>query len=502
MAGLVSRLLLPLTAVVLMTGVPLQAGAQIPQAEYEARRDSLATLIDDGVLLAFGATSPTADAVPFRQLPGFRYLTGYLRPDAALLMVVRDGEPRQTMLFEPAIDPNMALFEGFAPDSAELEREIGLGLRPLDALRPALDTLVDELPLYVLTDVHARDYVRRDSLTRGRRFVELLAQANPNVEIRSADRLVDQLRLSKSRAELAHLRDAIDITVVALERAMRAIEPGLTERQIQAVLEYTFLGLGGEGPSFTPIVASGPNATSYHHRASERVMRAGEVVVMDVGAAVGGYAADVTRTVPVDGTFSEEEAAIYSIVLDAQEASVRTLRAGAPIGSATRAAREVLAEGLARLGLIQSADAVLDPPWAPVGACRADGAPLQCSQAFLYMAHGLGHGIGLEVHDVGGHAYALSGRLQAGEVLTIEPGIYVSTTLLDMLPDTPRNREFIAGVRDAVERYENIGVRIEDDYLITDDGAEWLSPAPRTIEEVEATVAEPLDLPEPEALSR
>jgi len=150
--------------------------------------------------------------------------------------------------------------------------------------------------------------------------------------------------------------------------------------------------------------------------------------------------------------------------------------------------RAVEARELARLGLIESPEATFDPPWADQCAGKPVAAPLACRQVFLYQAHGLGHGIGLEVHDAGGYSYSPTGYFQEGEVFTIEPGIYVSTALLDMLADTPKNRAFIARVRPAVERYNHVGVRIEDDYLVTAGGAEWLSRAPRELEDVEAAM--------------
>jgi Xaa-Pro aminopeptidase len=163
-------------------------------------------------------------------------------------------------------------------------------------------------------------------------------------------------------------------------------------------------------------------------------------------------------------------------------------RAGAAVAAGDSAIRDVEARGLAALGLIESAAATLDPPWSTPERCARTPAPLNCRQAFLYMAHGPGHGIGLEVHDVGGYSYSFSGRFVLGEVFTIEPGIYISTTLLDMLPDTENNRRFIARARPAVERFDNIGIRIEDDYLVTADGAEWLSRSPREPVEVEAAM--------------
>jgi Xaa-Pro aminopeptidase len=184
----------------------------------------------------------------------------------------------------------------------------------------------------------------------------------------------------------------------------------------------------------------------------------------------------------VSGRFTREQRAIYQLVRDAQAASERVAKPGASWEAWRDSARAVEARGLARLGLIESPDATFDPPWA--GRCQTD--PVSCTQAFLYMAHGLGHGIGLEVHDPP-HPWVGMGTFEVGDVFTIEPGIYISTRLLDMLPDTPKNRAMISKVRPTVERYQNIGVRIEDDYLITPGGVEWLSHAAREVREIEAS---------------
>jgi len=469
----------------LLLSIAAPCAAQIPASEYAARRAALAERIGTGVVLAFGATQPMNDAASYRQLPAFNYLTGFQEPDAAFLMVARDGRPSYAMLYVPARDPRMQLYDGFPPDSAETLARLGLGVRTLDALRPTLDTLVAAgLPVYSVWDFASRDYARTDSLTRGRRFIELLRDALPNVEVRDAHPHIDALRVVKSPAEIALLRKAVDITVAALEEAMRSVRPGMNEAELQTIIEFTFRRGGAEGPSFHSIIGSGPNSTSYHYRANNREMQAGDVVVMDVGALYQGYAADVTRTIPVSGTFTPEQRTIYQIVREAQAAAEREVRAGAPVANSNRVVREILARRLAELGLIESPDATFDPPWG--GDCSRPN--LRCTQAFLYMAHGLGHGIGLEVHDVGGHSYSPTGVFQEGEVITIEPGLYIGTHLLDMLPDTPKNRAFIAAVRPAVERYANIGVRIEDDYIVTATGVEWISRAPREIEEIEAVM--------------
>jgi len=462
--------------------------AQISAAEYAARRDTVAAHLGDGVLLAFGATAPTTDEGDFRQLPSFMYLTGYSRPDAAFLMVVRSGRALRQMLYEPATDPRMALYNGFRPDSAELARRTGLGLAQLDALRPLLDSLDLAGPLYFVTDVHTRDAAQDDSLTRGRRFIGDFWASHPQVAVQSADAVLDSLRVRKSPAEVALLRKAVAISAEGERAALRKVRPGVNEREIMALTDYTFRMAGASGPSFRAIIGSGPNSTSYHYRANDRVMRAGEVVVMDMGALYENYAGDVTRTVPVSGRFTAEQAAIYRTVRAAQAAAERLVRPGAPVAAGDSAVRAVEARELARLGLIESPEATFDPPWADAATCARVPAPLACRQVFLYQAHGLGHGIGLEVHDAGGYSYSPTGYFQEGEVFTIEPGIYVSTALLDMLADTPKNRAFIARVRPAVERYNHVGVRIEDDYLVTAGGAEWLSRAPRELEDVEAAM--------------
>jgi Xaa-Pro aminopeptidase len=462
--------------------------AQIAPGDYAARRDTVAAHLHDGVVLAFGAPSPATDEADFHQLPSFAYLTGYTRMDAAFVMVVREGRPVFQMLYEPPTDPRLALYNGFRPDSADLARRTGLGLAQLAGLRPLLDTTLRGGTLHVVTDVHTRDALEEDSLTRGRRFVEDFWSAHPRVTVRSADLLLDSLRVRKSPAEVALLRKAVAISVDGERAAMRAVRAGVNEGEIAALTDYTFRMAGASGPSFRAIIGSGPNSTSYHYRANDRTMRAGEVVVMDMGALYAGYAGDVTRTFPVSGRFSAEQAAIYRAVRAAQAAAERLARPGAPVAAGDSAVRAVEARELTRLGLIESPEATFDPPWADSTRCAAVPAPLPCRQVFLYQAHGLGHGIGLEVHDAGGYSYSPTGLFQPGEVFTIEPGIYVSTALLDMLADTPKNRAFIAHVRPAVERYNHIGVRIEDDYLVTDTGVEWLSRAPRELEEVEAAM--------------
>jgi Xaa-Pro aminopeptidase len=475
------RLLLLALALV---AAPAPSPAQsLPAAEYAARRDSLAARLDSGVVVAFGGRTPVTPE-RFAQLPAFRYLTGFLEPDAALVMVVRDGEPSST-LFTSARDPRRALYDGFPPDSTEVARRTGMDARSIGGLRGHLDSLAATgLPFYTLADFATADAAGTDTLTQGTVFMRGFVEAHRDITIRDAHPTLDSLRTRKSPAELAMLRRAIDITGAALREVMRALKPGMYEYEVEAIVESAFRRRGADGAAFVSIIGSGPNATQYHYNANDRRIGKGEVVVMDVGAAYGGYAADVTRTLPADGRFSAEQRAVYQIVRNAQAAAEKAARPGGSFEAWRDAARDAIARGVARLGLTEGVDATFDPPWADQCATN----PVACTQAFLYMAHGLGHGIGLEVHDRP-HPWYGSGTFQPGDVFTIEPGIYVSRKLLEILPDTPKNRAMIAKVRPAVERYHNIGVRIEDDYLIRDRGVEWLSRTPREIAAVEAEMA-------------
>ena len=464
--------------------LPAVVSAQsISTAEYAARRDSLAARIDSGVVVAFGARNPVGFARP-GQLPAFRYLTGFMEPDAAFVTVVRKGKPTST-LFTEARDPRRALYDGFPPDSAAIARAVGLPARALPALAPMLDSLAPSgLPFYALRDFETADYATQDSLTRGTSFMRGFSERHRGLEWRDAHPILDSLRTRKSPAEIAMLRRAIDITVDGLKQAMRAIRPGMYEYEVDGLLQDVFRRTGGDGPAFVSIIGSGPNSTQYHYNANNRRMLSGEVVVMDVGAGYGGYAADVTRTVPVSGKFTAEQRAVYQIVREAQAAAERTVKPGSTYEAWRDSARAVVARGVAKLGLTEGVDATFDPPWAD--QCEAN--PVACTQSFLYMAHGLGHGIGLEVHDRPRPWYG-TGNFAEGDVFTIEPGIYISTRLLDILPDTPKNRAMIAKVRPAVQRYQNVGIRIEDDYVVTPTGVEWLSRAPRELAEVEAEMA-------------
>ena len=458
--------------------------AQIPAAEYAARRDSLAARVRNGIVLAFGARTPVTDFGPLYQLPAFHYLTNFHEPDAAFVMVVREGRGTSTLFLTP-IAPRRAFYYGRRPDSAEVVRSFGMRARSFAALGGVVDSLVGErLPFFVLNDFESADFATQDSLTRGQQFVRALkARHAAGLEVRDGHQIVDELRARKSPAEMALIRRAAEISDEGHRAAMLAPQPA-HEYELQAALEGTFLRLGGARPGYGSIVGGGPNSTLLHYMRDRAAVKPGDVVVMDAATEYQGYAADVTRTIPVSGKYTPEQRAIYALVLEAQKAAERNSKPGMSAVAAQDSSWDVRAKGLARLGLVESVDAELDFPW-PTN-CSAN--PRSCKQAMFWMIHGISHGIGLAVHDPA-QFYAKDRLFKQGDAFTIEPGIYVSRAMLDALPDTPKNRAFIAKVGPVVPRYENTGVRIEDDYIITEKGLERVSQVPREIDEIEALMA-------------
>jgi Xaa-Pro aminopeptidase len=473
---------LPLVAALLLAAVPpARLAAQVGQAEYAARRAALAAAIDSGVVVAFGAVEPVNYWPTFQQHASFLYLTGFQEPDAVLVLVKRGGRTAET-LFVPPADARLERWVGNRTSPAEVAGVTGVPGRLLAEFRPAVDSLVAAgLPLFTISDVQTYDYARQDSLTKGKAFATDVARRGP-VPMSSLDTVLAKLRATKSPAELALLRRAVDVSVVAHQQAMRAVAPGCGEYEIQALVDGTFRRLGADGPSYGSIVGSGPNSTVLHYMEDSRVMQAGELLVLDAGAAFGHYAADVTRTLPVSGRFTPEQRAIYEIVLDAQAAYVSRIRVGGTVGETRAAGDSVVAAGLAALGLIESADATYEGPRCPKGGCR---------QYMLYLWHGSGgHGIGLNVHDPANYYYG-TGAYAVGDVFTVEPGIYVNPSILDELADTPANRAMAAKLRPVMARYRDVGVRIEDDYAITEQGLEHMSAGvPRDVAGVERMMAE------------
>jgi Xaa-Pro aminopeptidase len=467
------------SSVLVLVALAGTLGAQVAQSEYAQRRaDFLSRLPDTAVAIVLGAGEPREDFISFFQTPRFWYLTGYLEPDASLLLVKRGARSTATIFVAPR-DPAREAWTGTRLGPAGAAALTGMMALPASSFRPAVDSaLAGARTLYVLGDLDASAVLSADD-----QLVASMKRTHPGLQIADASILEDSLRARHSDAEFALLRHAIEITADAQRAVLKVVAPGVGEYEVQATIEYTFRRAGAERPSFSSIVGSGPNSTSLHYDKNERVMLAGELVVMDIGASWRGYAADVTRTLPVNGVFTPDQRALYQVVRDAQAAAERQAVVGRAAHIMSDSANAVLAAGLVRLGLIESADALYD---APRGSCTLevrDG----CRQLSLYYDHALGHGIGLEVHDSAPWYYPPY-LILPGAAFTIEPGLYVRGNALDILPDTPRNRALIAKVRPAFERFRDTGVRIEDDYFATATGVEWISRAPREIAEIEAAM--------------
>ncbi|HEX2217647.1 MAG TPA: Xaa-Pro aminopeptidase [Gemmatimonadales bacterium] len=457
------------------------APAPVPVAreEHARRRAALAAAMEDGVLVAFGEGDDALDPQGFAQNASFRYLTGLTEPEAALVIAKAGGRVSERLFVLPR-DPAREVWDGVRLGPERAQALTGIPARTVDSLLPVLHAHLGNTPtLYTLSPL-AMDAPADGPLRRGAQIAQRAAAGRPGTRVVPLDEQMLRLRAAKSPAELDMLRRAIYITAVAQREAIRSIEPGMGEFEIQALIEYTFRRHGGDGRAFPSIVGSGPNSTTLHYRSNGRIMQAGETVVMDVGAGYRGYAADVTRTVPVGGRFTPEQRQVYEVVLAAQKATESLARPGVTLQTLNATAAQAVAGGLARLGLIDAPDATYD--------CRGTDGLAQCPQFRLFYMHSVSHGIGLNVHDPDVSYY---GPLAPGSAISIEPGIYVRADAFDFLPDTERNRAFAARRRAALQRYRNIGVRIEDDYFVTPGGAERVSAgAPREVEEIEALMAE------------
>lgn len=426
----------------------------------ERRRRVLAALGDDGVLVLPAAPELVAGRdteLRYRPDTDLFYLTGYTEPEAVL--VLAPGAEAPCTLFVRPRDAERELWTGrrggveaaqalYGADAAYPVAELGTRLPDLLAGRASLYAPMagrahaDEL----VRDVLARGRTARQRSGRGARTL-----LDPGA-------LLDEMRLFKDAHELALMREAARITIEAFREGAAAAHEGAGEWEVQAALEFGFRRRGSDGPAFESIVAGGENATILHYVANDRILRAGELLLVDAGASWRGYAADITRTFPVSGRFSPGQRAVYEAVLAAHQAAIGACRPGAPVDGVHRAAVRALVTALVEQGLLRG---VVDEL-------------VEQEQSYKpYYPHKTSHWLGLDVHDVGDYARAGASRpLEPGMVLTVEPGLYIP-----------------ADAQDAPEALRGTGVRIEDDVLITDAGAEVLTAAlPVGIDEVERMV--------------
>jgi Xaa-Pro aminopeptidase len=463
-------------SLLLLAVVSSSGAAQITAQEYEQRRATLASRLPDGLFVIRGGESPVQDYLSFYQTNGFLYLTGYREPDAALILQ-KTGADATWTLFVQTKKPAEEVWSGrrYGPDSAA--KATGLATKPIEEFEAAVESALRASPRL---SYHADIAEGGDTLNNDDRFLDELRRKHTGLEVTSANPLVTTMRSKKSDAEMDLIQRAAAISMEAHAEAARALEPGMNEFEIQALLEYTFRRYGADRPAYASIVGSGPNSTVLHYNRDDRYMKAGDLLLIDAAASFGGYAADITRTFPVSGKFTPEQREVYQIVRDAQAAAERAAKPGVAWRDVSRAASTVIAEGLARLGLIESPTAQYQ--------CGTTDRPRQCSQASLYYMHGLGHGIGLAVHDPDQKD---RDGIAVGSAYSIEPGIYVRQELLDIIPKAG-NEAMLAKIAAAVRKYANTGVRIEDNYVVTEGGVKWVSCVAREADEVEALMREPV----------
>ena len=482
-----------LVAVMLLTAHAPAEHASITASEFHARRAALAKAIGpDAAFIAFSSEPArrTGDVDwPFRQEDNLLYLTGLNEPDTTLVLLPGERERPET-IFTRDRDPGNERWTGVIPSSEQVTAATGVRevISPrrfhqfIDALlqgrsfgapsqssyfappgMPAFQASMRAGRAEIWLVMHDRT---GGTLTREQRFADDLRQQYPDVRFRDASPLLLAMREIKSSAELSLVQRAVDITVEAQKAAMSRVLTASHEYEVQATIEYTFRNLGACCWGFPSIVAAGPNATTLHYETNNDPIVRDGLLLTDIGAEVDGYSADVTRTYPADGTFSPEQRAIYEVVLAAQNESLALMRPGHKHLEVNDKAIALVGRELLKLGLIAK-----DTP----------------EQASLYLFHGTGHPLGLQTHDV----YDRTRAYEPGMVFTNEPGVYVrkddilASPIFAKLPAAEQ-----ASMRAALQRYDGIGVRIEDDVLITSGEPKVLSSAaPRTVKEIEAWMA-------------
>lgn len=428
--------------------------------EFRARRARLIATMGEGV--AFIPTAPEAirnrdSHYPYRFDSYFYYLTGFREPEAVVLLIA--GTEPKSILFCRDKDLEREIWDGFryGPDAARSEFGFDEAY--------TIDQLDELVPKFLSNQSQLFYSLGADSVW-DRRVTQWLNQLREQgrsgisapAAIQDVRALVDEMRLYKSSFELNRMREAACISAEAHRRAMQAVRPNMMEYEIEAELLHEFYRHGSQSPAYTSIVAGGSNACVLHYVANNAQLKNGDLLLVDAGCELDGYASDITRTFPVGGKFSGPQKDLYELVLAAQAAAIEAVRPGAHWNMPHEAALDVLIRGFIHYGLCKgSPEAVLES-----GDYRR-----------FYM-HRTGHWLGLDVHDAGEYKQKNGDwrLLQPGMTLTVEPGCYVRPA--DDIP----------------EAFWNIGIRIEDDVAVTDSGHEVLTiGAPKTVFDIETLMA-------------
>ena len=431
------------------------------KALFAARRARIAERMDGGVMLLAAAPerARTADILyPYRQDSDFAYVTGFHEPDAVCVLAPEATE--KFVLFVRPRDPEREIWIGSRAGVEGAVAEYGA-----DAAFP-IDELEKTLPRFLEKAPHAYHTVLRDDplIARLLALIRRAQEARPRTgtgptAIREPGDILHEMRLRKEPAELDAMRAAIAIACEAHREAMRRARPGMYEYEIEALVDFTFRRRGASGPAYPSIVATGRNATVLHYTDNDRPLGPDELLLIDAGAERAGYCADVTRTFPTGARYAPAQRDLYEAVLAAQLAAIAAVRPGTTLEAVHTVALRVLVEALIAHGILAG----------PVDDAIEKGAYRR-----FYM-HRTSHWLGRDVHDVGRYAEGGAPRpLEPGMVLTVEPGLYIP-----------------AEADDVPAPFRGVGIRIEDDVLVTEDGREVLSAAaPKQVDEVEALRAE------------
>jgi Xaa-Pro aminopeptidase len=406
---------------------------------------------------AHEATRSNDTQYRFRQDSDFYYLTGFGEPDS--IAVIRPSQETQYTLFVRPRDPEREIWDGRRAGVEGAKSEFGANESfPTSEFDAKLQEFLDGAEkLYyrlgvnrTLDDMIIRQIARMRSMNR--------KPIHPPETIIDPATIVHEMRVLKSAEEIVLMQRAADIAAEAHVEAMKAVRPGMQEFQVEALIEQIFRQKGASAPAYTSIVGAGANATVLHYINNDGELRDGELLLVDAGAEYKGYASDITRTFPINGRFTKPQREIYDLVLKAQMSCVEMVRPGVTHDQLKQHSIEVLTEGMVELGLLQG---------------KTEELIKEKKYEKFYM-HGLGHMLGIDVHDVGRYYYGQESRaLEAGVVMTVEPGIYIS-------PET----------KDIPSQYLGIGVRIEDDVLATSNGPRVLTnKVPKQAEEIESLMA-------------
>ena len=439
----------------------LAPGKYIGREEFARRRRQLMKLMGrDAIAIVPAAPVRHRNSdveYAYRQDSDFHYLTGFGEPEAVAVLVPRRKQAEYIMFVRDR-DPERETWDGRRAGTEGATRQYGADdafpISDIDEILPGL--MENKAKVYYAMGTHPEFDQRVVGWVNALRAVARHGR-HPPQEFIALDYVLHDMRLYKSRGEADALRESARIAAQAHVRAMQFCRPGGNEYQITAELLHEF-GRHNAATSYEPIVGGGANSCILHYRENNQPLRDGELLLIDAGCEHQLYASDITRTFPVNGRFSKEQRAVYDIVLAANLAAIAKVRPGASWDDPHQAAVQVITQGLVKLGLLKG----------PVAHLIKEGAYRR------YFMHRTGHWLGLDVHDVGDYRIGEAWRvLEPGMVMTIEPGIYIP-----------------AGLRGVPKRFDNIGIRIEDDVLVTKEGCEVLTHGvPKHPDEIEALMA-------------